>query len=102
MKSKIPTELDIKSLTEEETALDSLKENILNGLTEVNYSLIQAGKTSEATVVIGLPYSGKSTFLNALENNLKIIENGEEFTFDKLFDFETTPEIKHKYEPAIY
>ncbi len=25
MKSKIPTELDIKSLTEEETALDSLK-----------------------------------------------------------------------------
>ncbi|KJV81379.1 hypothetical protein RHORCCE3_0566 [Rickettsia hoogstraalii str. RCCE3] len=102
MKSKIPTELDIKSLTEEETALDSLKENILNGLTEVNYSLIQAGKTSEATVVIGLPYSGKSTFLNALENNLKIIENGEEFIFDKLFDFETTPEIKHKYEPAIY
>ncbi|MCC8419162.1 MAG: hypothetical protein LN590_06475 [Rickettsia endosymbiont of Glossina mortisans submortisans] len=102
MKSKIPTELNIKSLTEEETALDSLKENILNGLTEVNYSLIQAGKTSEATVVIGLPYSGKSTFLNALENNLKIIENGEEFTFDKLFDFETTPEIKHKYEPTIY
>lgn len=30
MKSKISTELDIKSLTEEETALDSLKENILN------------------------------------------------------------------------
>ncbi|GAA5252971.1 hypothetical protein KNCP2_12590 [Candidatus Rickettsia kedanie] len=70
-------------------------------MTEVNYLLIQAGKTLKATVVIGLPYS-ESTFLNALENNLKIIENGEEFTFDKLFDFETTPEIKHKYEPAIY
>lgn len=44
MKSKIPTELDIKSLTEEETALDSLKENILNGLTEVNYSLYKQEK----------------------------------------------------------
>ncbi|MFV0250555.1 MAG: hypothetical protein AB8U06_04775 [Rickettsia aeschlimannii] len=52
-------------------------------MTEVNYSLIPAGKTPEATVVIGLPYSGKSTFLNALGNNLKIIENGKEFTFDK-------------------
>nr|WP_246437991.1 hypothetical protein [Rickettsia tillamookensis] len=98
---KIPTEVDIKSLTEEETALDSLKENILTALTEVNYSLIQAGKTPEATVIIGLPYSGKSTFLNAIENNLEIIENGEEFTFNKLFDFDT-PEIKHKYEPAVY
>nr|WP_245207584.1 hypothetical protein [Rickettsia fournieri] len=102
MKFKIPTEIDIKPFTEAETALDSLKANILNALTEVNYSLIPAGKTPEATVVIGLPYSGKNTFLNALENSLKIIENGEEFTFDKLFDFETTPEIQHKYEPAIY
>lgn len=101
MKLKILTEDDIKPLTEEETALDSLKANILNALTKVNCSLIQAGKTPETTIIIGLPYSGKSTFLNALENNLKIIKNGEEFTFDKLFDFDT-PEIKHKYEPAVY
>ncbi len=102
MKFKIPTEVDINSLTDEETALDSLKTNILNVLTEVNYSLIQAGKTPEATVIIGLPHSGKSTFLNALENNIEIIENGKEFTFDKLFDFETTPEIKHTYKSAVY
>ncbi|AFC73909.1 hypothetical protein [Rickettsia montanensis] len=87
MKFKIPTEVDIKPFTEEETALDSLKANILNALTEVNYSLIPAGKTPEATVVIGLPYSGKSTFLNALENNLKIIENGQEInTIQSIFE----------------
>ena len=52
MKFKIPTEVDINSLTDEETAFDSLKANILNVLTEVNYSLIQTGKTPEATVII--------------------------------------------------
>ena len=41
MKFKIPIEVDMKSLTDEETALESLNANILNALTEVNYSLIQ-------------------------------------------------------------
>ncbi len=49
MKFTIPTEIEIKPFTEEETALDALKANILNALTEVNYSLIPAGKTPEAT-----------------------------------------------------
>ncbi|CEO16561.1 hypothetical protein RMONA_00695 [Rickettsia monacensis] len=62
MKFKITTEVDINSLTDEETALDSLKANILNALTEVNYSLIQAVKTPENTVIIGLPHSGKAHF----------------------------------------
>ncbi len=35
MKFKMPTEIDIKPFTEEETALDSLKANILNALTGI-------------------------------------------------------------------
>nr|WP_016926020.1 hypothetical protein [Rickettsia conorii] len=82
MKFTIPTEIEIKPFTEEETALDALKANILNALTEVNYSTNTSRKNTRSyRVVIGLPYNGKNTFLNALENNLKI--NGEEFTFDK-------------------
>ncbi|HJD54817.1 MAG TPA: hypothetical protein LFW11_05745 [Rickettsia endosymbiont of Proechinophthirus fluctus] len=49
MKFKIPTEIEIKPFTEEETTLDSFKANILNTLTAVNYSLIPAGKTPKAT-----------------------------------------------------
>ncbi|MEY4464367.1 MAG: hypothetical protein RLZZ81_1338 [Pseudomonadota bacterium] len=101
MKSRF-SKIDFKALTQKETDLDSLKENIPKALTKVNDSLVQTGKTHEATVIIGLPYSGKSTFLNALAKNLKIIKKGEEFVFDQSVKHNETPEIKHEYEPAVY
>jgi len=60
MKHKFP-KIDFKALTQEETDLESLKENILKALTKVNYSLIQTEKTHEATVIIGLPLSGNTS-----------------------------------------
>lgn len=101
MKSRF-SKIDFKALTQKETDLDSLKENIPKALTKVNDSLVQTGKIHEATVIIGLPYSGKSTFLNALAKNLKIIKKGEEFVFDQSVKHNEAPEIKHEYEPAVY
>ncbi|WP_341787032.1 hypothetical protein [Rickettsia endosymbiont of Cantharis rufa] len=71
-------------------------------MTKVNDSLVQTGKTHGATLIIGLSYNGKSTFLNALVKNLKIIKKGEEFVFDQSVKHNEAPGIKYEYEPAVY